>query len=975
MKKKEHKTLKAARQSFQSNLKASRIHYRRDKKVIKNALSRKRFIMRRAEKNESREERKEIRETYREDKDSLTSHHNDSNGSYESQESRHQKQIGDTTKALKSKYRQERIEAKQAFSEAIRYVSPSILKPNEIKKFRLPPAKERHKVARKNLANIGLNEKKQGINPKFRVGLSLEETKNSRFHFQSQKSLERLQAEKEVKSSANEIKQLKTIYKHKTPIRKVKNGLNLITSEMVDIASQDDDLEGVRTVRDTTLKSKRYARFTYDAGKAIVKSGKTGGHITKRKFSHVQERFRNFNNGKGWTRTKPLKPRRRYQTFMRLMRNQSMTKVTRLIALFKGSLTFFINMFSNPMAWVVSGIILIAMIMISFVMSISGTSLIQQDEIELTKSYTHLTLVDAEKSLSNEKGITYYTKLDDIMAFMNHQYQDYQLNEKMDKSDEIYQDFLTQLWEDLNSGTDIKSMKDLYDHPKYKLSEEDQEELKELTEEGNYLTLQELDNPFQGQTEEDTITMTYRYGYDVSDDKPVIHHHIILQANQGQVIVAPMDGKVSLKEDQIIIRTGKGNNKRQLTLFNIATGRVSEGQKVLAGDIIGELKDGSGLKVTYQKVDEDSENLTYVNPAFYFPRVIQLQTTILPTIGQFGGDEFGRAKAIYEFLKAKGASNQAIAGILGNWSVESGINPKRAEGDYLSPPVGASDSSWDDPNWLGIGGPAIYNGRYPNILRRGLGLGQWTDTADGSRRHTLLVEYAKLKNRKWYDLELQLDFMMTGDNPYYTTWLKSYFKNTGSPASLAQLFLNYWEGNAGDKLLERQTRATEWFYQIEKGFSQPNGGTAQSDPKALEAVRGDLYDNSIPGGGNGMNYAYGQCTWGVAARMNQLGLQLKGKNGNKIPITGTMGNGQDWVRSAASLGGETGTIPRAGAIISFQGGTHGTPVPYGHVSFVEKVYPDGSFLISETNFNGNPNYTFRKLSGVDAGISFAYTTK
>ena len=31
------------------------------------------------------------------------------------------------------------------------------------------------------------------------------------------------------------------------------------------------------------------------------------------------------------------------------------------------------------------------------------------------------------------------------------------------------------------------------------------------------------------------------------------------------------------------------------------------------------------------------------------------------------------------FLKSQGASPQAIAAILGNWSVESSINPKRAE--------------------------------------------------------------------------------------------------------------------------------------------------------------------------------------------------------------------------------------------------------------------------------------------------------
>ena len=103
--------------------------------------------------------------------------------------------------------------------------------------------------------------------------------------------------------------------------------------------------------------------------------------------------------------------------------------------------------------------------------------------------------------------------------------------------------------------------------------------------------------------------------------------------------------------------------------------------------------------------------------------------------------------------------------------------------------------------------------------------------------------------------------------------------------NISQLFLIYWEGNSGDKLLERQTRASEWYYQIEKGFSQPNGGTAQSNLKALEAVRGDLFENSIPGGGDGMGYAYGQCTWGVAARINQLGLKLKGKTVRRFQLS------------------------------------------------------------------------------------------
>ncbi|CIS32646.1 phage tail tip lysozyme [Streptococcus pneumoniae] len=921
--------VKVARKTFQSSLKASRIHYRREKKGLKRSLPKRRFIIRRAEKAETREQRQTLKQTYQEEKDLAT----------------------------------------DTFTKAISYVSPRWLKVKDIRKYRLPQARHRLTVARKHLAEIKMAEKEQAINPKFTYQKEPNKKTPSRFHFQKEKSLDRLQAEKKVNSAKRDVKQLKRAHKAKKASTKVKRGLRYVASDSLDLVAQDDDLEGIRTVKDMSIKGRRYGRFIYQSGKLLVTSGQTGMHFTKTKIAHGKERYQNFKKGKGFTRQKPLKHKRRYHTFLKQARKHSVSGIKGVIQAIKGSLTFFSTIVLNPMTWVVSGLLFFLLLMMSFVVGISGTSLIQQDEGELTKAYTYMTWEDAENTRTNDTGITYYTKIDDVMGFMNLKYQDYALEEVMENGDKTYQAYLSQLWHDLNGGDSLKAMLELTKEPAYKLSDDDREELKELSKEGTYLALQELDNPFQGQTEDDTLTMTVRYGYEMIEDKPTLHHHIILEAKENQVIVSPMDGKVSLDGENLIITSGKGLNKSQLTLFNVHTGRVTDGQKVQAGEMIGQTKDGSGLKVTYQKVDDDSEKLVYVNPAFYFPKVIQLQTTILPTIGQFGGDEFARAKAIYEYLKSQGATNQAIAAILGNWSVESSINPKRAEGDYLSPPVGATDSSWDDEGWLSLNGPAIYNGRYPNILRRGLGLGQWTDTADGSRRHTLLLKYAKRQNQKWYDLDLQLDFMLHGDNPYYTNWLKDFFKNSGSPASLAQLFLIYWEGNSGDKLLERQTRATEWYYQIEKGFSQPNGGTAQSDPKALEAVREDLYDNSIPGGGDGMGYAYGQCTWGVAARINQLGLKLKGRTGEKISIINTMGNGQDWVGTAARLGGETGKLPKAGAIISFAGGQ------YGHVGFVEKVYPDGSFLISETNYNGNPNYTFRKLSGVDGTISFAYTMK
>lgn len=876
---------------------------------------------------------------------------------------------------LKSQAQERKKEAEESHKEVIQGTHPYHLRPKELKKHRLPQAKERYKVAKRNLSQARetaqAEKKANKVNPKFQYGQS--SPPKSNFFFQG-KTLEESQAKKEVKSAKVDLKTSQKAYKSKQRSTRVKKFLYRLGQEGIELASTDDDLEGAGTLKDQLIKGKRLGRATLDVGKITVKTTKAGTRFGKKRVQNTKERYRNLKAGKGF-KLSPNNPSRFRHHFHR-WKKRRVTRVRSLYTKLKSLFTFFSLVATTPITWMVSGILFFLFLMMAFFIGLTSTSLMQQDEFELTKAYTHMTWEDAEHTRTSETGITYYTKVDEVMGYMNYKFHDYELDKPVHFwGTETYKDYLSTLWQDLNGGEDIKSMKDLYDTPKYKLSADEKEELKELKEDGVYTSMQELDNPFEGQTNEDTLTMSYRFGYYALDGKPTFQNYMILEAKPHQTIVAPMDGVVSLDGDTVILTSGKGANESRLTLFNIANGRAIEGTRVLAGDAIGETKDETGLKITYQKYKDKKDKLTYVNPQFYFPKVIQLQTTILPAIGQFGGDEFARAKAIYDYLKAKGASPQSIAAILGNWSVESSINPKRAEGDYLSPPVGASEGSWDDEDWLSMGGPAIYGGGYPNILHRGLGLGQWTDTADGSVRHTALLNYARSHNKKWYDLDLQLDFMLHGDSPYYTNWLKDFFGNTGSPASLAQIFLTYWEGNSGDKLLERQTRATEWYYQIEKGFSQPNGGTAQSDSKALESVRGELYDNSIPGGGDGMGYAYGQCTWGVAARINQLGLKLKGRNGKKIPIINTMGNGQDWVATAASLGGETGSTPRAGAIISFVGGSHGTLAPYGHVSFVEKVYPDGSFLVSETNVNGNPNYTFRRFLQADSAMSFAYTTK
>ncbi|HEL1550198.1 TPA: CHAP domain-containing protein [Streptococcus suis] len=800
----------------------------------------------------------------------------------------------------------------------------------------------------------------------------------------------------DYKSRKADFKKGKRAYHFKRPRTKVNLVSRFIIREAADLLAEDDDLRSIRDIQQVTRKTVNYSKFTYRGGKATVKATRGTYRFGKNRITNLRERTANFRAGRGFRLNDPKRHvNQRIKRYIQRMKQNLVNSFKNTVNFIKSIPQIIQAFIANPINWLIAGGVLLLILMFSAFMSVSSRVLIQQDEFELTKAYQHMTWEDSENSIKSTNGATYYTKIDDVMTYMNYRFQDYRLSDRTSESissqdqelnsttgftssssttgqNETYKQYLSQLWKDLNGGDSIKSMASLYkENGKYGLTKEQIEELDEYKESGAYLGLYELDNPFQGQTVDDVLTMTYRYGYYNTDGKSAMSYHIILEAKQGQVIVAPMDGYIKLDGDDVLIVSSEGKIvEARLRMKDIATGRVQEGQKIYTGEIIGETKSDQGLKLYYQKYNDDKEKLVYVNPAFYFPNVVQVQTTILPSIGQFQGDEVGRAKQVYDFLKAKGASNQFIAAVLGNWSVESSVTSKRAEGDYLSPPVGATDTSWDDDAWLSIGGPAIYNGRYPNIIHRGLGLGQWTDTADGSVRHTLLRNYATSKGKKWYDLDLQLEFMMEGDSPYYTNWVKKHMTDTGSPATLAQLFLIYWEGNAGDKLLERQSRAIEWFYQIEKGFSQAAAGTAKVDVKSLESIRGDLYDGIVPGGGDDMGYPWGQCTWGVAKRMNQLGLQLKGRDGSKIPIISTMGNGMDWVATASRLGGETGNIPRDGAIISFNLGNQ-----YGHVALVEKVYADGSFLISETNYNGSAVVTFRTISGADASMSFAYTQK
>jgi surface antigen len=78
----------------------------------------------------------------------------------------------------------------------------------------------------------------------------------------------------------------------------------------------------------------------------------------------------------------------------------------------------------------------------------------------------------------------------------------------------------------------------------------------------------------------------------------------------------------------------------------------------------------------------------------------------------------------------------------------------------------------------------------------------------------------------------------------------------------------------------------------------------------------------------GNHFAYGYCTWYVA---------------NRRPIP-WFGNAIEWWPNARAYGFAEGQAPRVGAVMVTAESSA------GHVAYVEAVYPDGSWKVSEMNF-------------------------
>lgn len=202
------------------------------------------------------------------------------------------------------------------------------------------------------------------------------------------------------------------------------------------------------------------------------------------------------------------------------------------------------------------------------------------------------------------------------------------------------------------------------------------------------------------------------------------------------------------------------------------------------------------------------------------------------------GEKVKNAKLIYAFFHQLGMSDANIAGILGNFDAESGIDPTCVEGIYGGADAyayGPRDQKAEEADFIGrifnpnlkgrnrkTGKMEIYWDLYPNIYRVGIGLGQWTDirSEKSGGRHTMLRKFAKANNSVWYDLGTQLQFMIAdrskGGDTRSNILQKYMAQKDLTPEDAALEFAHKWEGNTKLAQGERTQKARGWYDEIQK---------------------------------------------------------------------------------------------------------------------------------------------------------------
>lgn len=205
----------------------------------------------------------------------------------------------------------------------------------------------------------------------------------------------------------------------------------------------------------------------------------------------------------------------------------------------------------------------------------------------------------------------------------------------------------------------------------------------------------------------------------------------------------------------------------------------------------------------------------------------------------------GNQASLWAYLKSKGMSDAAVAGILGCWEAESKNSARRIEADTLRGFPGydvlindrqAMNDYTKNVVWAktkGVKKSAYYGA--DNNLYPGIGYAQWT-----GGRGQALIEFAKSTGKDWSAPSTQLDFMnneLNDPNSYYGPKqlnVLGKMSNTDDPSSAANVWAKLYEGNSGGADSSRISHAKS-VYNRYKG-SVPEMASASTE---LPAGGGD----------------------------------------------------------------------------------------------------------------------------------------
>lgn len=171
-------------------------------------------------------------------------------------------------------------------------------------------------------------------------------------------------------------------------------------------------------------------------------------------------------------------------------------------------------------------------------------------------------------------------------------------------------------------------------------------------------------------------------------------------------------------------------------------------------------------------------------------------------------DTAKNAEKTYSVLSAWDMSDENVAGILGNWDAESGIDPTGVETIFDEPQrIGPRKADAQSKDFLIDEVDPDYAAIHPVIEYMGIGLGQWTND-----RNLLLQEYSEKISGDWHTIETQLGFMISDDDPARVQTMKDLIAaDSGDVNQATKDFMVKWEGLPSGDLSTRQSHAATWF--------------------------------------------------------------------------------------------------------------------------------------------------------------------